>query len=149
MTNLIPFNRDSKGLMKTGFEDFYNMLDDFFSDSRISSRNLLKDTFKLDIHENDEEYCIEAELPGIKKDEIDLKIENETLHIAVNRDEETNREGKNYIHRERRTSSMSRRVRLINANLDDIKAKLDNGVLTITVAKDKEVTNLKKIEIED
>jgi len=43
------------------------MLDDFFNDGFMPSRNLLKDTFKIDIQEKDKEYLVEAELPGIKK----------------------------------------------------------------------------------
>ena len=152
MTGLVPFNRKNTNLARTGtgigFENFYNMLDDFFGDDLMPSRNLLRDTFKIDIEETEKEYLIEAELPGIKKEEIDLGIEDDNLCITVNRLEEVNNDGKNYIHRERRTSSMSRRVRLANASLNDIKAKLEEGVLTITIPKDEKVSASRKIEIE-
>lgn len=150
MANLIPFNQKNKNLIRpgTGFEDFYNMLDDFFSDSWFSGRSLLKDTFKMDIQETDREYFVEAELPGIKKDEIDLGIEDDNLCIIVNRGEEINKDDRNYIHRERRVSSMSRRIRLANVKLDEIKAKLEEGILTITIPKDEKVTAFKKIKIE-
>ena len=153
MTKLIPFNRRNTQLAGTGFEDFYNMLDDFFNDNLMSSsnRNLLKDTFKLDIVEKDNDYIIEAEVPGIKKEEIDLNIDGDSLCIFLNRVEEINNDdkgGKNYIHRERRTSSMSRRVRLANAKLDEITAKLDNGVLSILIPKDIKANSSRKIEIE-
>lgn len=47
MSGLIPFNRRNTGLARTGssFDDFYNMLDDFFSDNMLSGRSLMKDTF--------------------------------------------------------------------------------------------------------
>ena len=149
MAGLVPFNSKSSNLTRTGvgFEDFYNMLDDFFNDGLTSGRNLLKDTFKIDIVEKDEEYVIEAEVPGIRKDEIDLNIENENLCISVNRTEETNKDGKNYIHRERRASSMSRRVRLAGAKLDEIKAKLEDGVLSVTIPKNIKTSASRKIEI--
>ena len=151
MAVLVPFNRKNTNLarsMGTGFEDFYNVLDDFFSDSWFQGRNLVKDTFKIDIEETDAEYRIEAELPGIKKEEIDLGLEDDSLCVCVNRAEEESKDGKNYIHRERRFASMSRRIRLANANLDEIKAKLDDGVLAITVPKDDRVNTSRKIEIE-
>ena len=151
MAGLVPFNRRNNNLARTGgtgFEDFYNMLDDFFSDGLMPSRNLLRDTFKLDIQEKESEYLIEAELPGIKKDEIDLGIEDDNLCISVNRAEESSKDGKNYIHRERRVTSMSRRVRLANAKLGEIKAKLDDGVLTVTIPKDEKANTPRKIVIE-
>ena len=150
MTGLVPFNRKNTGIARagTGFEDFYNMLDDYFTDGLMPGRNLLKDTFKIDIKENDVEYIIEAEIPGIKKEEINLSVEDENLCISVERIEESNKEGQNYIHRERRLSSMSRRVRLAGAKLDDIKAKLEDGILSITVPKDIKTSTTRKIDIE-
>ena len=150
MPGLIPFNRKNNNLSRAdnGFDTLYNMLDDFFNDSFAPSRNLLRDTFKIDIRETAKEYQIEAELPGVKKDEIALNVENDELCISINRTEETNDENKNYIHRERRVSSMSRRIRLANAALDEIKAKLDEGILTVTIPKYEKSANSKKIEIE-
>ena len=150
MAGLIPFNRRNSNLAHTGtgFENFYNMLDDFFGDGLMPSRNLLRDTFKIDIEETEKEYLIEAELPGIKKEEIDLGIEDDNLCITVNRSDEVNKSGKNYIHRERRASSMSRRIRLANASLSEIKAKLEEGVLTVTIPKDEKASTTRKIDIE-
>ena len=149
MAGLIPFNRKNNSLSSVdkGFDDFYNMLDDFFSDNWFQGRNLLKDSFKLDIEEKENEYYLEVELPGIKKEEIDLNIEDDNLCINVNRGQEINNDNKNYIHRERRTTSMSRRIRLVNAKLDEIKAKLEEGVLAITIPKEEKMVNTRKIDI--
>jgi len=149
MAGLIPFNRRNTQLAHsgTGFEDFYNMLDDFFHDGLMPSRSLLRDTFKIDIEDRDGEYLIEAEVPGINKDEIDISIEADNLIVSINRSDETNKNGKNYIHRERRVSSMSRRVRLAGADLDNIKAKMEEGVLTITIPKDVKANTPRKVSI--
>jgi len=146
MPGLIPFNRNLTRT-GTGFEDFYNMLDDFFSDDIMRNRNLLRDTFKIDIAEKDNEYLVEAELPGIKKEEIELSIEDENLCISVNRLEETNKDGKSYIHRERRATSMNRRIRLASVRLGEITAKLEEGILSITIPKDIKVNSSRKIDI--
>ena len=150
MAGLVPFNRKNTNFSRTGtgFDDFYDMLDDFFTGTQLPVRNLLKDTFKIDIVEKDDEYLIEAELPGIKKDEINIEVEDEFLNISVNRSEESNKNGKNYIHRERRFSAMSRRVRLSGADLDKIKAKLEDGVLSVMIPKDVKVASSRKIAIE-
>ena len=150
MSGLVPFNWKNNNLARSsiGFENFYNMLDDFFNDGFAPNRNLLRDSFKIDIEEKDTEYVIEAEVPGISKEEINLNIEDENLCISVNRVEENNNDGKNYIHRERRVSSMSRRIRLADAKLDEIKAKLEDGVLIVTIPKDIKTNISRKIDIE-
>lgn len=148
MAGLVPFNRKNK-LIGPSFEDFYGMLDDFFSDDIVPRRSLIRDTFKLDVEEKDKEYVIEAELPGVKKEEVSLEINEGHLRISIKREETIDEEKRNFVHKERRYSSMTRSIYLKDAKSEDIKAKLDNGVLNITVPKkesDKVMTN--KIEIE-
>ena len=53
MAGLIPFNRKQNDLMNIGFDDFSNMLDDFFTGSWPIQRSLAGDTFKIDIQDND------------------------------------------------------------------------------------------------
>jgi HSP20 family protein len=135
MTGLVPFNRKNTGLLNTGFEDFYNMLDDFFSDNWSPRRSLERDTFKINVQQNDKEYLVEAELPGVNKEEVDLDLNDGRLTISVKREEKINEEKKNYIHRESRYASMSRSIYLADADSKGIKAKLDNGLLSITVPR--------------
>ena len=148
MTGLVPFNRKNTGLRSTGFEDFYNMLDDFFSDSWSPRRSLERDTFKINVQQNDCEYLVEAELPGVNKEEIDLDLNEGRLTISVKREEKINEEKKNYIHRESRYSSMSRSIYLADADSKGIKAKLDGGLLSITVPRQEKSVKADKIEIE-
>jgi HSP20 family protein len=143
MAGLVPFNKRGRGFMNNGFEDFYNVLDDFFT-----PRSLERSTFKLDVQEDEKQYTIEAEMPGVKKDEISLNLEEGRLNISVKHEENTEDAQKNYLHRERRVSSMSRAIYLADAKADDIKAKLDDGVLTISVLKQDKRISSKSIEIE-
>ncbi|MDD3023869.1 MAG: Hsp20 family protein, partial [Syntrophomonadaceae bacterium] len=87
MSGLIPFNRNRSMLRTTGFEDFYNMLDDFFNDIKPSTRSLVNDSFKIDVRENENDYCIDAELPGVKKEEIKIELNDGKFSIAVQREE--------------------------------------------------------------
>lgn len=148
MASLIPFNKKSNRLMGPGFGDFYGMLDDFFSDDFMPKRSLVRDTFKVDVVEKENEYVIEADLPGVKKEEISLDIHDGQMRISIEREEKVDEENKNYIHKERRYCSMSRGIYLGDASTDEIKAKLDNGVLTITVPKAQKQEIKSKIEIE-
>lgn len=146
MAGLVTFNR--KNALNPGFSDFSDMLDDFFNVGWPARRSLVHDTFKLDIEETEKEYLISAELPGVTKEEIGLDLEEGRLTIAVRREENVDEEKKNYLHRERRVSSMSRSVYLSDANPENINAKLENGVLTVAVSKQEKTRRTRKIDID-
>lgn len=148
MAGLVPFNRKRADILSTGFDSFQNMLDDFFTDSWPFRRSLMADTFKVDVQDDRTEYLIEAELPGVKKEDISIALNEGRLNISVNKDETVEEKDKNYIHRERRYTSMSRNIMLGDADAANIKAKLDNGVLCITVPKKTKPDNSVIIDIE-
>jgi len=148
MTGLVPFNRRKNDLLDTRFTDFGNMLDDFFTVGFPFQRSLAADTFKIDVQETEKEYLIEAELPGIAKDEVKVEVAEGHLKIAVHKEENVEEKDKNYIHRERRSTSMQRNIHLGEASAEGIKAKLDNGVLSIVVPKKEKVDTTVKIDVE-
>lgn len=148
MAGLVPFNRRRAKNVPRSFEGFANMLEDFFNDDWPYGRSLERQTFKIDVQEDENEYVVEAHLPGVKKDEINLELNDDRLTISVERQENMEEEKKNYIHKESRYASMTRSVYLDGAKDDDIKAKLEDGVLKVTVGKDDERKKSKKIEIE-
>lgn len=148
MSGLIPFNRKQNDLMNIGFDDFSNMLDDFFTGSWPIQRSLAGDTFKIDIQDNDTEYTIEAELPGVKKEDVEITLNDGRLNISVKKEEVSENKSKKYIHRERKYAQMSRSILLADADDEGIKAKLEEGVLTIQVPKKQHEDTSKRIMIE-
>jgi HSP20 family protein len=148
MAGLIPFNKNLPSFPPKGFEDFYNMLDDFFSDSWSPRRSLLGDTFKIDVQDDGQEYLIDAELPGVRKEEISLELNDGKLSIRVQKEENVEQKKKNFIHKERRFSSMQRCVYLADAKTEGINAKLEDGVLKIMIPKAVKADNSRRIEIE-
>jgi HSP20 family protein len=148
MAGLIPFNKRRPELISTGFSDFQNMLDDFFAESWPFRRSLAGDTFKIDVQETDKEYIVEAELPGVQKDQIDVMLNEGRLTITANKEENLEQNSKNYFHRERRYSSMTRSVFLGDSLSDGIKGKLEDGLLIIHVPKKEKPNNSMKIDIE-
>lgn len=148
MFALTPFNRRVPRTRDNSFDDFYNMMDGFFNDSLSNFGSFRNDSFKIDIREKEGEYLIDAELPGVKKEEIKLDLNNSQLTISVTREEEKNDENSNYVHRERRFTSMQRSVYLRNIADEGIKAKFENGVLTISVPKKEKMIKSSQIEIE-
>ena len=125
-----------------------NAFDNFFGDRWTQGQNYESDVFKIDVKDMEKDYIIEADLPGVGKEEISLNAENKTLSISLKREEKKSEEKGSFIHRERRMSSMSRGIRLADADLSDVKAKLDNGVLTVTVPKKDKTENIRPIEIQ-
>lgn len=148
MAGLIPFNRKKNELLSTGMDDIHSMLDDFFTEGWPLRRSLESDTFKVDVEDLGKEYVVHAELPGVKKEEISLAVDEGRLRISITRDEEKEDKSKNYIHRERRYSSMERSIFLEVADNEGIKAKLEDGILKINVPKREHIDTSKKIEIE-
>lgn len=148
MAGLIPFNRKKNDLLRSEFGDFGSMLDDFFSESFPFRRSLEADTFKVDVEDGEKEYIVHAELPGVKKEEVSLSLEDGRLRISVQRDEEKEEKDKNYIHRERRVCSMERNIFLQEAGEENIKAKLEHGVLKIEIPKNPHVDTSRRIEID-
>lgn len=148
MSDLVPFNKKKTGLLGMDFDDFNHGLDNFFARGWPAFGNFAKDTFRLDVEEKDEEYSIEADLPGVKKEEVKVDLDDGRLTISVEREEKTEEEKKNYVHKERKYSSMSRSVYLDCINEEGIKAKLEEGVLSITIPKAKKTDTSKRIDVE-
>lgn len=145
---LIPFNKNQPSFFNTGFDEFYNMLDDFFADSRPLRRSLSGDTFKLDVRDNEKDFNVIADLPGVKKDEISIALNEGRLSITVSKNEEKEDKKENYLHRERRCSSMTRNIYLGDTDSSGIKAKLEDGVLSIIVPKKEKIDTTVNVAIE-
>lgn len=148
MAGLIPFNRKKNDILSRDVDDLHSMLDDFFTEAWPMRRYLEADTFKVDVQEEDKEYIVHAEVPGVKKEEINLSLRDGRLGISISREEEKEEKKKNFIHRERRTSSMQRNIYLQEADEEGIKARLEDGVLKINIPKKESADTSRKIDIE-
>lgn len=147
MTNLV--RRNGFGLQNRGFEDFYNMMDSFFNEEFPSKRTNME-SFKVDIIENDNEYTVEAELPGFEKEDISIEFDEGRLTLKAEKSESIDEsdKSKNYIHRERKMSKVSRRMYFKDVDEENIKASLDKGVLNIQIPKKADLQRVKNIQID-
>jgi len=104
-------------------------------------------TPRVDVSENEKEYTIVAELPGLKKEDIHVNVENGYLKILGEKKSEEKTEGKNYHQIERKYGKFERSFRLPKlVKSGEIKAKYENGVLMLSIPK-SEQTVAKQIEI--
>ena len=144
MHGLIPYSRLTP---LSRFSDFGSAFDDFFGKS-WSLSEVAGSSFRLDLREEAGHYIVEAELPGVSKEDISLDMTEGELTIAVKREENTEDEKANYIHRERRSYNAQRRVYLPGVKADEISAKFSHGILTVTVPRVTPEEAKSKIEIQ-
>lgn len=147
MYGLVPVHRRGSVAINSRFPEVFSIFDDFLGDGVALRRAMAIDSFKVDVQDNDTGYVVEAEIPGVTKDELDVDLRDDRLTVSVNREETVNEEGKNYVHRERRRSSMVRSLMLPDASSEGVEATLNEGVLTIAIPKTKRVETATKIAI--
>ncbi|WP_435102688.1 Hsp20/alpha crystallin family protein [Halarchaeum sp. P4] len=98
--------------------------------------------FAVDVEETDEEFVVTVDLPGFEKEDVDVRVQDQTLAISAEHTEESEAEGEEegqYIRRERSSRSFSRRLNLPEPiDEDDVAATMKNGVLTVTLGKREE-----------
>ena len=128
------------------FDDFDSWFSDPVEKRFFGKKNPLygkhaKNLMKTDVKETDDGYQVAVDLPGFKKDEIKIKLENGTLTInaakGLDKDEK-DKEGK-YVRRERYAGSMSRSFYVgEHVTAEQVHPKYENGILTFEIPKNKE-----------
>ncbi|MEK3718823.1 Hsp20/alpha crystallin family protein [Paenibacillus sp. FSL R7-0333] len=146
MFDLVPFGKrrdDAFGVLAKSLNEVFN--DDFFAP--LTSNAL---SFRTDIRESEGAYLIEAELPGFRKEEIDIDYSSPYLTIKAVRTEESNEENKDHqmVRRERRYGEYVRRFYVQDIDDAGIRASLRDGVLSLEVPK-RQKSQGKRIEIQD
>jgi HSP20 family protein len=113
--------------------------DAFEHTSASQESNLTAWAPAVDIHENEHELVVKADLPGIEPKDLDIRVENNILTIRGERKFEKKVNEDSYLRVERAYGSFSRSFSLANTvNADGIKADYQDGVLSLTVPKREE-----------
>ena len=128
---------------KVSYDSVFDLFDDFFNETRNP-----QSSFKIDVLEEDNNYIIEVETPGVSKDNIEIHYENEYLTIDLKKEEVKEDKDKNYLHKERYIESATRSIYLKDIDASKLSAKQDNGILTITAPKLESKTTKYLIDIE-
>ena len=128
--------------------DRINSLDNLFFDSILRNRNSYKNIWdiydytnansyiKIDMKEVENEFIVTADIPGVDKSNIDININDNYLTIKAERKQEKEETKTNYHYFERQFGTQSRSIKFPkNVDKDNIKAKYNEGVLTINIPK--------------
>jgi len=106
---------------------------------------------KVDVIEEPNAYVVQAELPGVTKDDVKLTVDNDILTISAERKNEVNEEDKNkrFVRMERSYGAVSRSLRLPpGCDASKVTAKHENGVLKVSVARNPQHAASKHIPIQ-
>ncbi|MDD4494519.1 MAG: Hsp20/alpha crystallin family protein [Eubacteriales bacterium] len=137
MYGLVPFRKRGSGVTRREDWDFGGLINDFFnSDGVFPAFFSAGNSLRADVRETENEYVVEAEIPGVKKEDIKLDLEDDTLTISVERKFENKEEKDNYLRMERRYGSFSRSFYVDNIKNEDVKAEYKDGILKVTLPKD-------------
>ena len=124
-----------------------NLFDDLFRDDfsmfpAWSGRDPLygkhaKHMMKTDVRETEDTYEVDMDLPGFKKDEINVDLKNGYLTVSASKGLDKDEKDKNgkYIRQERYTGAMSRSFYVGDVAPEDVKAKFEDGILQISLPK--------------
>ena len=149
---IVPFWR-------SGFEELDKVFDNFKRDFEhvfaptFTARplHLFESTTACDLVDEGDKFVVTADMPGMKKEEINLNVGDDYVDISAEHKESEEEKKKKYIRKEHHEVSIHRRLSLPErVKSGDVKAKLNNGLLTVEIPKEKPMPQPKstKIKIE-
>jgi len=132
MASLIPYRYRRNSLIRPESlmsDDFFrSFFSPFFSDPFSSA-------FKVDVRDMGDKYLLEADLPGVKRDQIKVEVDDGVLTIRAEMDESRNEEKDNYVMCERRYGRMQRSFNITGVDEASITAEFTDGVLKLNLPK--------------
>ncbi len=116
----------------------------------IFTEDMDKLTIPVEIKEKDNEYQVKAELPGVKKEDLDIDIDKNHVIINAKKEEDTEENTKSYRKSEFRYGEFSRSIYFpMDIDVEKTNAKLEHGILKITAPKlEAEKTHNKKLTVQ-
>lgn len=144
MYEMMPFTRNHGVDLYRPFRDLEELERSLFANSSAAA-------FKTDIRDTGDAYVLEADLPGMKKEDIHIDIDGDRLSISAERSavKEEKDENGGYVRCERSYGSFSRSFDISGIRGEDISAAYADGVLTLTLPKQaKTVPASRRLEIQ-
>ena len=118
----------------------------------ITGREDMAEKFAMpvELHENEKDYCVKAELPGVKKEDLDIDLDKNHITINAKKEEEKEENNKHFKKSEFRYGEFSRTVYFPNEiDIEKTSAKLEHGILkVIAPKKEAEKDKTKKLTVQ-
>ena len=138
MFSILPYRANNHMANRNFFNDFESDFFRPFFEGGFGGMMPARHPMKVDVREEDDRFVLEAEIPGVKKENLKVEAHDGTLTISAEYNAETeakDAESDRYVYRERRTGSLSRSFNIEGIREEDITAKFENGVLTLNLPK--------------
>ena len=150
MLNMVPY-RSNRNVAPRGFFDDFTS--DFFKPFFDGFGMVRPDqAMKVDVKDEGDRYTLEADMPGVSKDDLKVEVANGTLTICADYDEKKEEKGEDdkYVYRERRCGSICRSFNVEGIREEDITAEFKDGVLSLNLPKQaqEEAPAARSIEIQ-
>lgn len=127
------------------FEELNRAFGDVTKEAKEASKNV-KNFILVNAIENDDAYLVEAALPGVKKENVMINYSEGALNIEVKNEEPKEDTTNKYLVRERTNNYYKRTIDLQGVNSEGIRAKYENGILSIVLPKEKVETRTINID---
>ena len=137
MFNMTPY-KSSRSVMPRGlFDEFSNDFFRPFFEGGFTGLTRPERAMKVDVRDDGDKYTLEADIPGVSKDDLKVEVSNGVLTISANYNQEKEEKGEDerYVYRERRCGSMSRSFNVEGIREDGITAEFRDGVLKLDLPK--------------
>lgn len=135
-------------MRRDSFDDIFDQMQNLFNEFQERGKGFARmKGVPVDIREQDGQVIVKADLPGVSKQDISLKADENSIEIAAESSEEVKEENEKYVRRERSSRSYRRTVSWPSrVDPETIEAEFEDGVLEITA--EKEESNGHNIEIQ-
>lgn len=144
MFGLVPLRNNRLSTFGETFDDFITR---FFNDDFFSSASSFVGEFRANLKETENGYLLEAELPGVNKEDINVEYKDNHLVISAIRNEVLEDKKDNYFKKERHYGSFSRSYYVGHIDKNLVNANFENGVLKLEIPKENIITDDSKIYI--
>lgn len=138
MFSILPYRPNNGLANRNFFNDFENDFFRPFFEGGFNGMLRTQHPMKVDVREEADRFVLEADIPGVKKENLKVEARDGVLTIGAEYNAETeakDTESERYIYRERRSGSFSRSFNIEGIREDGITAKFENGVLTLDLPK--------------
>lgn len=152
MFSIIPYRSNRSVAPRGFFDEFSNDFFRPFFEGGFPAMMRPERAMKVDVRDDGDRYTLEADMPGVSKDDVKVEVANGVLTISAeyNQEKEEKGEDEKYVYRERRCGSMSRAFNVEGIREDEISAEFKDGVLKLTLPKQeaKALPEARAIEIQ-
>jgi len=136
-------------LIKRNDQYLPNIWEDFFDSDFFNSKKLATSNPAVNISDRNDHIAVELAAPGLKKDDFHVNLEHNVLTISAEKKKEDEHKEERYTRREFNYTSFQRSFTLPdNVEPEKIKAKYDDGVLSVSIPKKEEAKQPAQRQIE-